>query len=61
VAILGMRRAEIKSKFDELVDFSGVERDNDTRVKRYSSEIYVRLAFAVASHLEPEFLWWTRF
>jgi lipopolysaccharide transport system ATP-binding protein len=55
-AILGMRRAEIKSKFDEIVDFSGVERYIDTPVKRYSSGMYVRLAFAVAAHLEPEIL-----
>jgi lipopolysaccharide transport system ATP-binding protein len=55
-AILGMRKAEIKSKFDEIVDFSGVERYIDTPVKRYSSGMYVRLAFAVAAHLEPEIL-----
>jgi lipopolysaccharide transport system ATP-binding protein len=55
-AILGMRRVEIKSKFDEIVDFSGVERYIDTPVKRYSSGMYVRLAFAVAAHLEPEIL-----
>ena len=55
-AILGMRRAEIKRKFDEIVDFSGVERYIDTPVKRYSSGMYVRLAFAVAAHLEPEIL-----
>lgn len=55
-AILGMSRAEIKSKFDEIVDFSGVERFLDTPVKRYSSGMYVRLAFAVAAHLEPEIL-----
>jgi lipopolysaccharide transport system ATP-binding protein len=51
-AILGMRKAEIKRKFDEIVDFSGVERYVDTPVKRYSSGMYVRLAFAVAAHLE---------
>lgn len=55
-AILGMSRHEIKSKFDEIVDFSGVERYIDTPVKRYSSGMYVRLAFAVAAHLEPEIL-----
>jgi lipopolysaccharide transport system ATP-binding protein len=55
-AILGMTRAEIKQKFDEIVDFSGVERYIDTPVKRYSSGMYVRLAFAVAAHLEPEIL-----
>ncbi|MCS6819328.1 MAG: ABC transporter ATP-binding protein [Chitinophagales bacterium] len=55
-AILGMTRAEIKSKFDEIVEFSGVERYIDTPVKRYSSGMYVRLAFAVAAHLEPEIL-----
>ncbi|MBK6937139.1 MAG: ABC transporter ATP-binding protein [Chitinophagaceae bacterium] len=55
-AILGMTRAEIKSKFDEIVDFAGVERYIDTPVKRYSSGMYVRLAFAVAAFLEPEIL-----
>jgi lipopolysaccharide transport system ATP-binding protein len=55
-AILGMRKAEIKRKFDEMVDFSGVERYIDTPVKRYSSGMYVRLAFAVAAHLESEIL-----
>jgi len=55
-AILGMHRAEIKSKFDEIVDFSGVEKFLDTPVKRYSSGMYVRLAFAVAAHMEPEIL-----
>lgn len=55
-AILGMSRAEIKSKFDEIVDFSGVEKFLDTPVKHYSSGMYVRLAFAVAAHLEPEIL-----
>lgn len=55
-AILGMKRLEIKSKFDEIVDFSGVEKYIDTPVKRYSSGMYVRLAFAVAAHLEPEIL-----
>jgi lipopolysaccharide transport system ATP-binding protein len=55
-AILGMSRAEIKQKFDEIVDFSGVEKFLDTPVKRYSSGMYVRLAFAVAAHLEPEIL-----
>ncbi|MDX8389302.1 MAG: ABC transporter ATP-binding protein, partial [Mariprofundaceae bacterium] len=51
-AILGMGRSEIKRKFDEIVDFSGVEKVLDTPVKRYSSGMYVRLAFAVAAHLE---------
>lgn len=55
-AILGMTRAEIRSKFDEIVAFAGVERYVDTPVKRYSSGMYVRLAFAVAAHLEPEIL-----
>ena len=55
-AILGMRRQEIKRKFDEIVDFAGVERYIDTPVKRYSSGMYVRLAFAVAAHLESEIL-----
>lgn len=55
-AILGMRKEEIKRKFDEIVDFSGVEKFLDTPVKRYSSGMYVRLAFAVAAHLEPEIL-----
>lgn len=55
-AILGMRKAEIKRKFEEIVDFSGVERYIDTPVKRYSSGMYVRLAFAVAAHLESEIL-----
>jgi lipopolysaccharide transport system ATP-binding protein len=55
-AILGMRRAEIDRKFDEIVDFSGVEKFVDTPVKHYSSGMYVRLAFAVAAHLEPEVL-----
>lgn len=55
-AILGMNKNEIKSKFDEIVDFSGVERYLETPVKRYSSGMYVRLAFAVAAHLESEIL-----
>jgi len=55
-AILGMGRAEISRKFDEIVEFSGVEEFLDTPVKRYSSGMYVRLAFAVAAHLEPEIL-----
>jgi lipopolysaccharide transport system ATP-binding protein len=54
--ILGMKRKEIKDKFDEIVDFSGVEKFLDTPVKHYSSGMYVRLAFAVAAHLEPEIL-----
>jgi len=55
-AILGMRRTEIDSKFDEIVDFSEVTQYIDTPVKRYSSGMYLRLAFAVAAHLEPEIL-----
>lgn len=55
-AILGMRKKEITKKFDEIVEFSGVERYIDTPVKRYSSGMYVRLAFAVAAHLESEIL-----
>ncbi len=54
--ILGMQKAEIDSKFDEIVDFSGVEKFLDTPVKRYSSGMKVRLAFSVAAHLEPEIL-----
>ena len=54
--ILGMRKREIDAKFDEIVDFSGVEKFIDTPVKRYSSGMYVRLAFAVAAHLETEIL-----
>ena len=55
-AILGMTKKEIKNKFDEIIDFAGVERYIDTPVKRYSSGMYVRLAFAVAAHLEPDIL-----
>ena len=55
-AILGMSRSEIKRKFDEIVDFAEVTKFLDTPVKRYSSGMYVRLAFAVAAHLEPEIL-----
>ena len=55
-AILGMTREEIRKKFDEIVAFAGVEKFLDTPVKRYSSGMYVRLAFAVAAHLEPEIL-----
>src|SRR6266478_555815 len=55
-AILGMSRAETKAKFDEIVAFAAVEQFLDTPVKRYSSGMYVRLAFAVAAHLEPEIL-----
>ncbi|MBI5643498.1 MAG: ABC transporter ATP-binding protein [Deltaproteobacteria bacterium] len=55
-ALLGMTSAEIKSKFDEIVAFSEIEKFLDTPVKRYSSGMYVRLAFAVAAHLEPEIL-----
>jgi lipopolysaccharide transport system ATP-binding protein len=55
-AILGMSQAEIRKKFDEIVDFADIEKFLDTPVKRYSSGMYVRLAFAVAAHLEPEIL-----
>ena len=55
-AILGMSRQEIRRKFDEIVDFAEIEKFLDTPVKRYSSGMYVRLAFAVAAHLEPEIL-----
>ena len=55
-AIMGMRKKEIESKLDEIIDFSGVERYINTPVKRYSSGMYVRLAFAVAAHLESEIL-----
>jgi lipopolysaccharide transport system ATP-binding protein len=55
-AILGMKKAEIDRKFDEIVEFAGIERFLDTPAKRYSSGMYVRLAFAVAAHLEPEIL-----
>jgi lipopolysaccharide transport system ATP-binding protein len=55
-AILGMKRTEIKGKFDEIVSFAEIEKFLDTPVKRYSSGMYVRLAFAVAAHLEPEIL-----
>ena len=55
-AILGMKKAEVARKFDEIVAFSGVEKFIDTPVKRYSSGMYVRLAFAVAAHLDPEIL-----
>jgi lipopolysaccharide transport system ATP-binding protein len=55
-AILGMRRAEIRRKFDEIVEFAEVEQFLETPVKRYSSGMYVRLAFAVAAHLEPDIL-----
>ena len=55
-AILGMTKAEIRKKFDEIIAFSGIEEFIDTPVKRYSSGMYVRLAFAVAAHLEPEIL-----
>lgn len=54
--ILGMKKREVTSKFDEIVTFSGIERFIDTPVKRYSSGMYVRLAFAVAAHLEPDIL-----
>lgn len=55
-AILGMRKREIQRKFDEIVDFSGIDRFIDTPVKRYSSGMHVRLAFSVAAHLQPEIL-----
>ncbi len=55
-AILGMNRVEIRKKFDEIVDFAEIEKFLDTPVKRYSSGMYVRLAFAVAAHMEPEVL-----
>src|SRR6266498_47444 len=55
-AILGMPRAEIRRKFDEIVEFAEIDKFLDTPVKRYSSGMYVRLAFAVAAHLEPEIL-----
>ncbi len=55
-SILGMKRSEIRAKFDEIIDFAEVEKFLDTPVKRYSSGMYVRLAFAVAAHLEPEIL-----
>jgi lipopolysaccharide transport system ATP-binding protein len=55
-AILGMKRAEIDARFDEIVAFSEIEKSLDTPVKRYSSGMYVRLAFSVAAHLEPEIL-----
>lgn len=55
-AILGMTQKEIRNKFDEIVEFAGIEKFLDTPVKRYSSGMYVRLAFAVAAHLEPEIL-----
>jgi lipopolysaccharide transport system ATP-binding protein len=55
-SVLGMKRKEITGKLDEIVDFAGIDRFIDTPVKRYSSGMYVRLAFAVAAHLEPEIL-----
>ncbi len=55
-AILGMKRREIATKLEQIVDFSGVEKFIDTPIKRYSSGMYVRLAFAVAAHLDPEVL-----
>jgi len=55
-AILGMRKEEVTRKFDEIVDFSGVEKFIDTPVKRYSSGMYIRLGFAVAAHLDPDIL-----
>jgi lipopolysaccharide transport system ATP-binding protein len=55
-SLLGMRTSEIRRKFDEIVDFSGIEKFIDTPVKHYSSGMYMRLAFAVAAHLEPEIL-----
>src|SRR4029079_1277818 len=55
-AILGMKKREIEAKFDEIVEFAGVDKFIDTPVKRYSSGMTVRLAFAVAAHLDPEIL-----
>src|SRR5690349_21953591 len=55
-SILGMKRSEIERKFDQIVDFAGVERFLDMPIKRYSSGMYVRLAFAVAAHLDSEIL-----
>lgn len=55
-AVLGMRRSQVQRKFDEIVSFAGVEKFLDTPVKRYSSGMYVRLAFSVAAHLEPEIM-----
>lgn len=55
-AILGMKKREIEKKFDEIVEFSGIDKFLDTPVKRYSSGMYVRLAFSVAAHLEPDIL-----
>src|SRR5208337_1080738 len=55
-SILGMSRREIRQKFDEIIDFAGIEQFLDTPVKRYSSGMYVRLAFAVAANLDPEIL-----
>jgi len=55
-SILGMKKREIDAKFDEIVKFAEIEKFLDTPVKRYSSGMYVRLAFAVAAHLEPEIL-----
>ena len=55
-AIMGMRRSEVLSRFDEIVEFSGLAKFLDTPVKRYSSGMYMRLAFSVAAHLEPEIL-----
>ncbi|RWX49128.1 ABC transporter, partial [Candidatus Electrothrix marina] len=55
-AVLGMSKGEVKNKLDEIIEFSGIEDFIDTPVKRYSSGMYVRLAFSVAAHLEPEIL-----
>ena len=55
-AIMGMKKVEIKAKLDEIIDFAGVEKYIDTPVKRYSSGMYVRLAFGVAAHLEPDIM-----
>ncbi|MGO8594040.1 ABC transporter ATP-binding protein, partial [Rhizobium ruizarguesonis] len=55
-AILGMTQAEVRSKFDEIVEFAEIGEFIDTTVKRYSSGMYVRLAFSVAAHIEPEIL-----
>lgn len=60
-AILGMTKNEIESKFDEIVEFSGCQKYIDTPVKRYSSGMKVRLAFAVAAFLEPDIWWWMKY
>ena len=59
-AILGMRRHEITRKFDEIVSFAEIEKFLDTPVKRYSTGMYMRLAFAVAANLNPKSCWWMK-